>query len=190
VFEQFASDLALQGLNHLLQRDRPARELLRPLAGRRARLVAGPLALQFAIGPDGSVHATEADPQVTIDIGARSFAAALTDPAAVLKDAHIHGDAELAQALSGAAARLRPDPEEDLSRLVGDAAAVRILSVLRVAREQLADTGTRAARQLADYLAGERAWLASRGPFERFVVEVDELARAAERLAERAGRLP
>jgi len=85
--------------------------------------------------------------------------------------------------------RLRPDPEEDLSRLVGDAAAVRIMGALRTARDEVADSGARAARQLADYLAGEREWLASRGPFERFVAEVNELAQAADRLAERASRL-
>jgi len=72
---------------------------------------------------------------------------------------------------------------------VGDALAVRIVSALRTVRREAADTGERAARQLADYLAGERAWLASRGPFERFVAEVSELAQATERLAERAGRL-
>jgi ubiquinone biosynthesis protein UbiJ len=66
---------------------------------------------------------------------------------------------------------------------------VRYLAALRAARHEVAAAGERAARQLADYLAGERAWLASRGPFERFVAEVNELAQAAERLAERTSRL-
>jgi ubiquinone biosynthesis protein UbiJ len=60
---------------------------------------------------------------------------------------------------------------------------------VRAARLQIGDTGARAARQLADFLAGERAWLASHGPFERFVAEVNELAQAVERLGERASRL-
>jgi ubiquinone biosynthesis protein UbiJ len=189
VLQRFASEAALEGLNHLLAREAPARDLLRPLAGRTARIQAGPVALQFAIAADGSVQPTDDDPHVTIDIDARALAAGLTDPAALLRDAHVRGDADLAQALSRAAGRLRPDPEEDLSRLVGDAAAVRIMGALRAARFQVVDTGARAARQLADYLAGESAWLASRGPFERFVAEVNELAQAAERLAERANRL-
>ncbi|HEX4585905.1 MAG TPA: hypothetical protein VH183_13840 [Burkholderiaceae bacterium] len=186
---QIASDAALEGLNHLLRRERPARELLRPLAGRTARLQAGPVALQFAIAPDGSLQASDADPHVTIDIGVRALAAGLSDPAAILKDAQVQGDAEFAQVLSSVAGRLRPDPEEDLSRLVGDAAAVRIMAAVRAARLQIGDTGARAARQLADFLAGERAWLASHGPFERFVAEVNELAQAVERLGERASRL-
>ena len=189
MLQRLASDAVLQGLNHLLRRERPARELLRPLAGRTARIKAGPMALQFAIAPDGSVQGTDCDPHVTIDIDTRALAAGLSDPAAMLRDAHIHGDAGLAQALSRAAGQLRPDPEEDLSRLVGDVAAVRIVAALRAARRGVTDSGARGARQLADYLAGERAWLASRGPFERFVVEVNELAQATERLAERASRL-
>jgi ubiquinone biosynthesis protein UbiJ len=189
VLQQIATDTVLRGLNHLLRRERPARELLRPLAGRTARIQAGPLRLQFAVAPDGSVQASDAPPQVTIDIDARALANGLADPAAALRDARVNGDAEFAQVLSRVAGRLRPDPEEDLSRLVGDAAAVRIVAALRAARREAADTGGRALRQVADYLAGERAWLASRGPFERFAVEVGELAQAAQRLAERASRL-
>jgi ubiquinone biosynthesis protein UbiJ len=189
VLQRFASDAALEGLNHLLRGQRQARELLRPLAGRTARIQAGPVALQFAIGPDGLLQSSPADPHVRIDIEAGSLAAGLSDPAAVLRDAHIRGDAELAQVLSRVAEQLRPDLEEDLSHWVGDAAAVRIVAALRAARHEVADAGERAARQLADYLAGERAWLASRGPFERFVAEVNELAQAAERLAERTSRL-
>lgn len=189
MLQRLASDAALEGLNHLLRRERSARDLLRPLAGRAARIRVGPLRLQFAICPDGSLRHSDADPDVRIQIDARALAARLSDPGTVLQDARVDGDAELAQALSRAAAQLRPDLEEDLSRLVGDALAVRIVSALRTVRREAADTGERAARQLADYLAGERAWLASRGPFERFVAEVSELAQATERLAERAGRL-
>ena len=189
MLQRFASDALLEGLNHLLRQQRPARDLLRPLAGRAARIRTGPFALLFQIAADGSVLATDAEPDVTIDVDPRALAQGLSEPAAILRDAHIHGDAALAQALSRVAEQLRPDLEEDLSHLVGDAAAVRIVAALKAVQNSAADTGARAARQLADYLAGERAWLASRGPFERFIAEVNELAQAAERLTERAGRL-
>lgn len=189
MLQQIASDAVLEGLNHLLRQQLAARELLRPLAGRTAKINAGPIALHFAIAADGTVQVTQADPDVTIDVDARALAAALSEPAAILRDAQIRGDAGVAQALSRVADQLRPDFEEDLSHWVGDAAAVRIVAALRAVRTEAADTGARAARQLTDYLAGERGWLASRGPFERFIAEVNELAQAAERLAERAGRL-
>jgi ubiquinone biosynthesis protein UbiJ len=189
VLQRFASDALLEGLNHLLRQQRSARELLRPLAGRVAWVRAGPLALKVEIAADGSMLATDAEPHVTIDVDARAMAAGLSEPAAMVRDARIHGDAELAHALSRVADQLRPDFEEDLSRWVGDAAAVRIVAALKAVQSGAADTAARAARQLADYLAGERAWLVSRGPFERFIAEVNELAQAADRLTERAGRL-
>jgi ubiquinone biosynthesis protein UbiJ len=189
VLQRFASEIALEGLNHLLRRERPARELLQPLRGRTARIQAGPIVLQFEVAQDGLLQASDADPQVHIDISAGALVAGLSDPAAVLKDGQIRGDAEFAQALSRAAGRLRPDLEEDLSHWVGDVAAVRIVAALRSARDELTDSGQRAARQVADYLAGEQTWLASRGPFEQFAAEVNELAQAAQSLAERTERL-
>ena len=48
-------DLAiLQALNHLLAAAPWARDKLIPFAGRRARLVLGPLPLEFRIAPDGT----------------------------------------------------------------------------------------------------------------------------------------
>jgi len=56
------------------------------------------LRCQFALPRTGSVQATDDDPHVTIDIDARALPRGLTDPAALLRDAHVHGDADLAQA--------------------------------------------------------------------------------------------
>lgn len=197
MLQRFAADAALEGLNHLLRHEQHARALLRPLAGRVARIAAGPLTLQFAIGPDGLVQASQADPQVRIQVDLRAFLqagpaseqGAMPDPDRLLRHAQVQGDADFARVLARVAAELRPDPEEDLSRLVGDVAAVRIMGALRAARHEAGASGARAARQAADYLAGERPWLVSKAPFERFAAEVNELARAVERLAERAGRL-
>jgi ubiquinone biosynthesis protein UbiJ len=138
VLQRLTTEAALQGLNHLLRQEQQARESLRALAGRTARIQAGPIRLQFAIAPDGSVQASDASADVTIDIDARALAAGLADPAAFVKDAQIRGDAEFAQVLSRVAGQLRPDPEEDLSRLVGDALAVRIVSGRRARRAGVA----------------------------------------------------
>jgi ubiquinone biosynthesis protein UbiJ len=189
VLQQFATEAAIRGLNHMLRQESQARASLLALAGRTAKIQAGPFSLQFSIAADGSIAASDASPQVTIDIDPLALATGLTDPARILRDAQICGDAELAQALSRVAGRIRPDLEEDLSRVVGDAAAVRIAAALRAVQRQVADTGARAAREVADYLAGERALLASRGPFQRFAAEVNELERATEHLVDRAGRL-
>ena len=197
MLQRLAADAALEGLNHLLRHEQHARDLLRPLAGRAARIAAGPLAVQFVVGADGLVQPGEGEPQVTVRIELAALLrdpppagpGGLPDPDRILRHAHIQGDAGFARVLAQVAAELRPDLEEDLSRIVGDAAAVRIMSAVHAARRGLQDSGARAARQAADYLAGERPWLVSKAPFDRFAAEVTELARAAERLAERTGRL-
>ena len=55
--------------------------------------------------------------------------------------------AEFAQALSGVLQKLRPEPEEELSRFVGDAAAVRIVALLRAALAGAREAGSRLAVQ-------------------------------------------
>jgi ubiquinone biosynthesis accessory factor UbiJ len=189
VLQKIASEAAVRGLNHLLAREAQARDCLRPHAGRVARIESAGFALQFSIGPDGLLQATDAEPNVTIALHPRAVPSAMKDPSGMLRDAQVSGDAELAQALSQVAARLRPDLEEDLSRFIGDAAAVRVMSALRTASEQVSDAGQRLARNVADYLAGEQRVLVSKAPMDEFAVQVAELAQAVEALADRVGRL-
>src|SRR5580658_2241789 len=74
----------------------------------------------------------------------------------------ISGDAEVAQQFSELLGLLRPDPEEELSQLIGDAPAHHLG---RLARAAL-DFGDRAARtsvrNVAEYLAHERRDLVPR----------------------------
>jgi ubiquinone biosynthesis accessory factor UbiJ len=193
VLQKFANQAAVRGLNHFLSRELQARESLRPMAGRVARIESAGgflnFAVHFAVGADGLLEASDSEPNVTIALSPRAVPSAMKDPDALLRDAHVTGDAELARALSQVAARLRPDLEEDLSRVIGDAAAVRVVSALRNASDRAADTGQRLARNVADYLSGESGMLVSRAPLDELAAEVAELAQAVERLADRIGRL-
>jgi ubiquinone biosynthesis protein UbiJ len=63
------------------------------------------------------------------------------------------------------------------------------MATLRSVAGQAADAGQRLARNLADYLAGEKSVLASRVPLEQFSSEVDALTQAVERLAARVDAL-
>ncbi|HTY93178.1 MAG TPA: SCP2 sterol-binding domain-containing protein, partial [Steroidobacteraceae bacterium] len=68
----------------------------------------------------------------------------------------VSGDAEVAQQFRELLTLLKPDPEEELSRLVGDAPAHHLGRLARVAvraGERAARTGL---RNLAEYLAYER----------------------------------
>jgi len=189
VLQSIATEAVVRGLNHLLAAEGWARDALRPFAGRAVRLQAGPLHLQFAITSEGLAQRSDAPPDVAIEFDRQALAGALGDCSNLMRDAHISGDAELAQVLSQLAGRLRPDFEQDLSRLVGDAAAVRLSEACRALAAAAADCGRRLATQTADYLAGEKAVLLARAPVSRFTAELAAVAQAVELLADRIDRL-
>jgi ubiquinone biosynthesis protein UbiJ len=188
VLDQIAAGAAVAALNHLLAREPWARAVLAPFAGRSARLLAPPFSVQLGIGADGSFTAAAGEPAVTIGVDPAALPQALLDPRAALRNVRLDGDAEFAQALSGVLQKLRPEPEEELSRFVGDAAAVRIVALLRAALAGARGAGGRLAAQAADYLVVENPMLASRQEMDAFAAEVARLRDDAERLAKRLAR--
>jgi ubiquinone biosynthesis protein UbiJ len=90
--------------------------------------------------------------------------------------------------------KLRPEPEEELARFVGDAAAVRIVALLRAALAGAREAGSRLAVQAADYLVVENPMLVSRQEMTGFAADVARLRDDVERLAKRvdllSGRQP
>jgi ubiquinone biosynthesis accessory factor UbiJ len=109
----------------------------------------------------------------------------------------VSGDAEVAQKFSELLGLLKPDPEEELSRLVGDAPAHHLGRLARTAvafGNRVAQTGV---RNVAEYLAHERADLvpkaegrqlldgidALRDDVDRFAARLDLLAKRLERPA-------
>jgi ubiquinone biosynthesis protein UbiJ len=191
VLDQIASGAAVAALNHLLAREPWARAVLAPFAGRSARLLAPPFAVQLGIAADGSFAAGTGEPAVRISIDAAALPQALLDAKAALRNFRLEGDAEFAQALSGVLQKLRPEPEEELSRFIGDAAAVRIVALLRAALAGAREAGSRLAAQTADYLVAENPMLAARQEMTSFAAEVarlrDDVERLAKRIAMRAG---
>ena len=185
MLDQIASSAAAAALNHMLSREPWARAVLSPFAGRSARLQALPFSVQLGIGADGSFVADSGAPTVTLGVDAAALPAVLLDPKAALRNVRLEGDAEFAQTLSSVLQRLRPEPEEELSRFVGDAAAVRIVSLLRAALVGAREAGSRLAVQTADYLVAEKPMLVSRQQMASFAADVARLRDDVERLAKR-----
>jgi ubiquinone biosynthesis protein UbiJ len=185
VLDQIASGAAAAALNHLLAREPWARAALAPFAGRSARLQAAPFSVQLAIAADGNFTADAGAPTVTLGVDAAALPRVLLEPKAALRNVRLDGDAEFAQALSNVLQKLRPEPEEELARFVGDAAAVRIVSLLRAALAGAREAGSRLAVQAADYLVAENPMLVSRQEMAAFAADVARLRDAAERLAKR-----
>jgi ubiquinone biosynthesis protein UbiJ len=185
VLDQIASNAAAAVLNHMLSREPWARAVLAPFAGRGVRLQAAPFSVQLGIGADGGFTAQAGDPSVTIGVDPASLPQVLLDPKAALRNVRLEGDAEFAQSLSGVLQKLRPEPEEELSRFIGDAAAVRIVGVLRAALAGAREAGSRLAAQSADYLVAENPMLVGRPQMEAFAGDVARLRDDVDRLAKR-----
>lgn len=185
MIDQLASGAAVALLNRLLARETWAREKLAPYAGRIARIEALPFVLNLAVAEGGTLAAAQGEPSVTVTVDSTSLPQALVEPQAVMRNVRLAGDAEFAQALSQVLQNLRPEPEEELARFVGDAAAVRIVGLLRAALAQAQANAERLARTAADYFVAENPMLVARGEAEDFSREVARLRDDVERLAKR-----
>jgi ubiquinone biosynthesis accessory factor UbiJ len=185
VLDQIASNAAVAVLNHMLAREPWARVALAPFAGRSARLQALPFSVQVGIAADGNFTAEAGAATVTIGVDAAALPRVLLEPKAALRNVRLDGDAEFAQALGNVLQKLRPEPEEELSRFVGDAAAVRIVALLRSALAGAREAGSRLAVQTADYLIAENPMLVSRQEMAAFAADVTRLRDDVERLAKR-----
>jgi ubiquinone biosynthesis protein UbiJ len=186
---ELAAGAAVRVLNRLLDREAWAREALLPFAGRIAQFEMAPFTLQLGIGPDGRFVTAAGQPNVTLSVDAAAVPAALLDPAALKRNVRLDGDAEFAQALSTVLQRLRPEPEEELAKLVGDAAAVRIVGTLRAMMAAAAQGASRLAGSTVDYLVAENPLLVSRAEADAFGAGVVAARDAVERLDKRLQRL-
>jgi ubiquinone biosynthesis accessory factor UbiJ len=189
MLDQLASQATVALLNHLLERETWARERLTPFSGRRARIDAFPVTLLLGIDDRGRFEAAAGEPHVTIAVETAQLPAWLFDPQAMLRNVRLSGDAEFARALSQVLQDLRPEPEEDLARIVGDAAAVRIVGLLRAVATQIREGSARLAATTAEYFSAENPLLATREAVDAFTADVTDLRDAVERLAKRIERL-
>jgi ubiquinone biosynthesis protein UbiJ len=104
-------------------------------------------------------------------------------------DVTIAGDAEVAQKFRELAMLLKPDVEEELSRLIGDTPAHQALKLARAAQRfgrRAFDTGL---RNTAEYFAHESRDLVSRPEAEDFYRGVEALRSDLDRLEARTRQL-
>jgi len=103
--------------------------------------------------------------------------------------AQIRGDAEIANLYRELFMVARPDPEEELSRWIGDLPA-RLLSGWGRRALHLAHRVHRTAGEnIAEYLQEEGRDLVNKTELEEFLRGVDELREMADRIEARLGRL-
>jgi len=188
-----------QAIENLLNRNLPrsprARELCETLAGKRVQVEARGLGwVLIAEALNSSIRLTKSQtdgppPDAEISGSLLNLAAlAGSHPEEVIQrgDVTIRGDAEVAQKFRELAMLLRPDVEEELSRLIGDTPAHQALRLVRLATgfgRRAAQTGV---RNVAEYLAHERGDLVPRAEAEDFYRGVERLREDLDRVEARA----
>ena len=190
MIEQWTTAAAVAALNRLLARESWARDRLAPFAGRSARFEAPPFALALGISERGDfTDAAGAEPAVTVGLDLAALPLALGDPQAALRNVSLKGDADFAQALGFVLQNLRPEPEEELSRFVGDVAAQRIVGLLRMSAAHWRELARRMLDSGAHYLVTENPTLVPRDEVDTFCADVARLRDDVARLDKRIGRL-
>lgn len=190
---------ALAAVNHLLGQASWARKKLQPFAGRVARIVMPPFEAAFVVLDDGllAVPADEeaADDaagshvEVTITLPATTPLLALQGTDAVMRAARLEGSAEFAEALGFVIRNLRWEVEEDLSRVVGDIAAHRLVDSARKFGAWQKQAALNLGENVAEYLTEEQAVIARRIAIADFSNEIDRLRDDVARLEKRVQRL-
>jgi ubiquinone biosynthesis protein UbiJ len=178
-------------INHLLAEEEWARAKLAPHAGKTARFDAGFQKLDLTVALDGTLTlpAPQVQPAVTIKVKAADLPLIAQDPGTAFSYVKIEGDADFANAISQVSQGLHWDAEDDLSKLFGDIAAMRMVAGARAGIETVRNTHRKLAENVAEYLLEENPLLVRPQAVSDFAAEVARLRDDVERMQKRIGKL-
>ncbi len=187
-------------LNRNIQETTPARELCRKLDGATIAVQVRNTALAMYYHIDDEVITLASEPGTEPDViisgslltlgrmllpgGSEFSEAALRDGSLDLS-----GDAETAENFSRLLGYAKPDVEEELSAIIGDAASHQLGEFARGIGRWSAGARETIHENIREYLQEESASLPSRYEVERFTRKVDALRDDVERLEARLNRL-
>lgn len=178
-------------INHLLAQESWAREKLGRHAGKVACFDAGVMAIRLQVTPDGMVQAAPADAGVNVTIRVK-----LADLPVIAQNrehafsyVQIEGDADFANIISQLSQNLRWEAEHDLSKWIGDIAAVRVVGGVRSALETVRATQQKLTENVAEYFLDEQPLLVRPQAVADFSSDVAKLRDDVERLAKRIEKL-
>ena len=173
-------------LNRVLRDYPQARTQLAAHAGKEVTIDIGPFAGRFRIDSDGGTEmvgeGSDAPPALAFQLPPSLLPRLIRQDESAYREIAFTGDSELASLLSNIARNVEWDIEEDLSKLIGDIAAHRVVAGLRGAVQWRDDAGERLTANIAEYLTEEK---------RAFIVaaELELLARANETLRDDVARL-
>lgn len=178
-------------LNHLLAQEPAAAARLAAHAGKVACIDTGLMRIRLKVDRGGLVQAAnESDaPNVTIRVKPADLPLIAQNRERAVSYVRIEGDADFANAVSQLSRSLRWDAEADLSRIVGDIAAPRMVAGARGAAASMLSLHRKLAENVAEYLLDENPTLTRPQAVEEFAGDVARLRDDVERLAKRIDKL-
>lgn len=178
-------------VNHVLRAEQWALERLQPFAGKTAQFRVPPFSFVFLIQENGELGraAESAVADVVLSFSPGILLRILAADEAAMNLVDVSGNTAMAAEIGYIAKNIRWDVEEDLSRVVGDILAHRLVQT----GEKFRDWGKQSifgvAQTLVEYWTEERPLLAKPLQVQKFIREVDLLRDDAERLEKRIARL-
>lgn len=181
---------------NLLTSQQPwAAERLARHAGKTLRISLGGFSVTFTIDMQGQLAQSDEAivPDVVLDVMTDKLSVSgLFDTAGrqdIAEYVHISGQAALAQVVSDLARDLRPDPEEALSRWLGDIPARRVVEGLKGLFSAVQNASKSLTQNTAEYLSEESGALAGRPVMTMHVEKQQQLIARLDELAARQARL-
>jgi ubiquinone biosynthesis protein UbiJ len=147
--------------------------------------------LRLKIGTDGMLTATDdaAPADVTIRIKFSDLPLIVQNRERAFSYVKVDGDADFANTISHLSQHLRWEAEEDLSKLFGDVAAVRIVSTAQSLMQSVQQAQQTVQENLAEYFLEENPMLVRPVAVQAFGAEVNKCRDDVERLIKRIEKL-
>ncbi|WP_232729658.1 SCP2 domain-containing protein [Herbaspirillum huttiense] len=178
-------------INHLLAQEPWAQARLIAHRDKTACIDTGVAQLMLTVAGDGFLKNPDdtAVAAVTINLKLSDLPLIAANRERAVSYVKLEGDADFANAISQLSQKLRWDAEDDLSRVVGDVAATRIVSGARGLFEAARTTQRKLTENLAEYFLEEQPMLIRPRQLQDFSADVVRLRDDLERLSKRIEKL-
>lgn len=188
-------------LNHLLTQEPWAARLLQQHAGKVACFDLELVQINVQVCADGLIQAATLSsevgqekqiaqiPQVKITIKPSDLPLILQNRERAVSYVKIEGDADFANTISQLSQDLRWEVEEDLSKIVGDVVAVRMVNTGQKVLKSLQKTHQSVQENLAEYFLEENPLLVRPSDVQQLAQQIVKTRDDVERFAKRIERL-
>jgi len=182
--------LAASTLNHLLAQNTWAQQKLTPFAGKVFQLRLPPATLTFTLGASGTVTSSNgALPDTVLSTTPTALLRYISTTPRDLGLIAVAGDMPFGTVLREIMSQLNWEAEEDLSRVVGDVLAHRLMGFAHSWTAWRKQSAANFAHAAAEYVTEEQPLLAKPRHIAQFAQEVDALRDAVAQLAQRIEKL-